>query len=246
MDCLFQLKDRRTQPSVESVILNRWFVFIRANKAHAQTGKEALDVNQTKIGKFIASCRKERGMTQAGLAEMLGVSDRAVSKWETGRSMPDSSIMLELCGHLGIDANELLSGERIRMEKRDERVQENLLQLKKREEEANGRLLRLEVVFGTIGAVAYVVFVLAAIFCAQDWLWRTVFIASALAFFAVGMCFAIKIEREAGYYRCSNCGHVYVPVRRQHWTARHRRRNRLMVCPSCGEKCWAEKVVSKD
>ena len=54
-------------------------------------------MDQIKIGKFIASCRKEQGMTQAVLAEKLGISDRAVSKWETGKSMPDSGIMLELC-----------------------------------------------------------------------------------------------------------------------------------------------------
>lgn len=54
-------------------------------------------MDQIKIGKFIASCRKEQGMTQAVLAEQLGISDRAVSKWETGKSIPDSGIMLELC-----------------------------------------------------------------------------------------------------------------------------------------------------
>ena len=66
-------------------------------------------MDQIKIGKFIASCRKEEGMTQAELAEKLGISDRAVSKWETGKSMPDSGIMLELCGFLKINVNELLS-----------------------------------------------------------------------------------------------------------------------------------------
>ena len=57
-------------------------------------------MDQIKIGKFIAACRKEEGMTQAELAEKLGISDRAVSKWENGKSMPDSGIMLELCGFL--------------------------------------------------------------------------------------------------------------------------------------------------
>ena len=54
-------------------------------------------MNQIETGKFIAACRKEKGMTQAQLAEKLNITDRAVSKWETGKSMPDSSIMLELC-----------------------------------------------------------------------------------------------------------------------------------------------------
>ena len=66
-------------------------------------------MDQMKIGKFIASCRKEQGVTQAVLAEKLGISDRAISKWETGKSMPDSGIMLDLCELLKITVNELLS-----------------------------------------------------------------------------------------------------------------------------------------
>ena len=66
-------------------------------------------MDQMKIGKFIASCRKEQGVTQAVLAEKLGISDRAISKWETGKSMPASGIMLDLCELLKITVNELLS-----------------------------------------------------------------------------------------------------------------------------------------
>lgn len=72
-------------------------------------------MNQTEIGIFIARCRKEQKLTQAQLAEKLNITDRAVSKWETGKSMPDSSIMLDLCAILGITVNELLSGEKIEM-----------------------------------------------------------------------------------------------------------------------------------
>ena len=70
-------------------------------------------MDQIKIGKFIASCRKEQGMTQAVLAEKLGISDRAISKWETGKSMPDSGIMLDLCELLKINVNELLAQDGI-------------------------------------------------------------------------------------------------------------------------------------
>ena len=64
-------------------------------------------MNQIDTGKFIAGCRKEKGLTQAQLAEKLNITDRAVSKWETGKCMPDSSIMLELCNILGVTVNEL-------------------------------------------------------------------------------------------------------------------------------------------
>ena len=91
-------------------------------------------MNQTEIGKFIANCRKEKKLTQAQLAEKLNITDRAVSKWETGKSMPDSSIMLELCEILGITVNELLSGEEIDMESFEEKADENLIALKRKDE----------------------------------------------------------------------------------------------------------------
>ena len=92
-------------------------------------------MDQIKVGKFIAACRKEQGMTQANLAEKLGISDRAVSKWETGKSMPDSGIMLELCELLKINVNELLSGERIMAESYDKRAEENLLEMRRQVED---------------------------------------------------------------------------------------------------------------
>ena len=67
-------------------------------------------MDQERIGKFIASCRKEQNLTQANLAEKLGITDRAVSKWETGRSLPDASIMPELCAILDININEFSQG----------------------------------------------------------------------------------------------------------------------------------------
>ena len=80
-------------------------------------------MDQEKIGAFIAQCRKEAGYTQAALGEKLGITDRAVSKWETGKSMPDPSLMLELCGLLHINVNELLTGARMDMEQYQEQAE---------------------------------------------------------------------------------------------------------------------------
>lgn len=96
--------------------------------------KGGTNVNQIKIGKFIASCRKEQGMTQVNLAEKLGITDRAVSKWENWKSMPDSGIMLELCELLKINVNELLLGEKIDVDNYEERTEENLQQILNRVE----------------------------------------------------------------------------------------------------------------
>ena len=90
-------------------------------------------MEQSKVGKFIAECRKKKNMTQAELAEKLNITDRAISKWETGKGMPDSSIMLELCNELDISVNELLSGEVIKMETYNQKAEENLLEMKKQQ-----------------------------------------------------------------------------------------------------------------
>ena len=91
-------------------------------------------MDHEKIGRFIAACRKEQGLTQADLAEKLGITDRAVSKWETGRSLPDASIMLELCDLLEININELFTGERIGMDQYQKMAEQHLLEMRKQEE----------------------------------------------------------------------------------------------------------------
>ena len=70
-------------------------------------------MDQEKIGRFIAQLRKERGMTQEQLGERLGVSQRTVSRWETGRNMPDISMLTLLCAQLDVSVAELLAGQRI-------------------------------------------------------------------------------------------------------------------------------------
>jgi len=84
-------------------------------------------MDQEKIGKFIAEIRKEKNLTQEQLAEKLGVTDRAISKWENGRGMPDLSLMKPLCNELGITINDLLSGERIGKKDYQEKFEENVL-----------------------------------------------------------------------------------------------------------------------
>lgn len=88
-----------------------------------------------KIGKFIAEMRKKQGFTQKELADILGVSDKTVSKWETGRSMPDNTILLKLCQSLAISVNELLSGEALPEEHYKGKAEKNMVFLMKEQEE---------------------------------------------------------------------------------------------------------------
>ena len=203
-------------------------------------------MDQIKVGKFIASCRKEQGMTQAVLAEKLGISDRAVSKWETGKSLPDSGIMLELCEILKINVNELLSGERIMAEAYDKRAEENLLAMRRELEEKNRQMLRMEylIAFPVIITGLGMVFI-AAFIEMPTWL-RIVLIAFALVMILIVCFIAVGIEQKAGYYECQNCHNRYVPTYWQVNLAMHTGRTRYMKCPACGKRSWQKKVLTKE
>ena len=199
-----------------------------------------------KIGKFIASCRKEEGMTQSVLAEKLGISDRAISKWETGKSMPDSGIMLELCEILKINVNELLSGERIMAESYDKRAEENLLEMRRQVEEKNRQMLRTEYWIAFPAVIAGLVMVFVASFVEMPVWLRIALIAFALVMILAVAFIAVGIEQKAGYYECQKCHYRHVPTYWQTNLAMHMGRTRYMKCPKCGARSWQKKVLSSE
>lgn len=125
-------------------------------------------MDQEKTGKFISSLRKERGLTQAVLAEKLGITDRAVSKWETGKCLPDAAIMVELCEILGISVNELLTGEKIAMDDYKEIAEKNLAEGVRMENEKNKLLTKAEEFIGWLGvAVSFIMIVCGVLFASE-------------------------------------------------------------------------------
>ena len=84
-------------------------------------------MDQEKIGKFIAECRKNKKLTQAELAGKLGVTEKSISNWENGRNMPDSSLFKPLCDELEISINELISGEKINDKEYFNKSEENII-----------------------------------------------------------------------------------------------------------------------
>ncbi|MBQ9797150.1 MAG: helix-turn-helix transcriptional regulator [Clostridia bacterium] len=203
-------------------------------------------MDQVKIGKFIAACRKQEGLTQVQLAEKLNITDRAVSKWETGKAMPDTSIMLELCDVLKINVTDLLCGEVVTMENNNKQLENNLLELAKQKEQADKRLLSLEIVVGVFCiAVLLGLTMVASFIQAEEWV-RIVLILIGLVPFLILLPFLIKIEQTAGYYECAKCKHKYVPEYKNVFWSMHMGRTRYMKCPHCNQKSWQKKVVSKD
>ena len=117
-------------------------------------------MNQEKIGKFIAECRKEKNLTQVQLAEKLNMSYKSISKWETGRGMPDSSIMLELCNYLGISVNELLSGEHLKEQEYQEKANENIISIAKESDKNRKIKNRIIVVIVAIFLCLLLIFII--------------------------------------------------------------------------------------
>lgn len=204
-------------------------------------------MDQIKIGKFIAERRKLNAMTQMQLAEKMGVSDRAVSKWERGKSMPDSSIMLELCAALGISVNDLLCGEVVTMENYNEKLEQQMLEMVKQKETSDKMLLRLEWVIGILSVLILLIPVIIGSYLNfESEKVRLAIVLSGFIPALVGIFFAVRIEQIAGYYECRCCGHRYVPTYKAVNLAMHMGRTRYMKCPQCGERSWQRKVIKKE
>lgn len=203
-------------------------------------------MNQIKIGKFITERRKNVNLTQMQLAEKLNITDRAVSKWETGRAMPDSSIMLELCDVLQITVNDLLSGEVVSMDNYNKELENKLLEMVKEKEAADKRLLSLEIIIGVVCIVIILALTAVASMLQMVEGLRILLIMIAVVPFLVTVPFLLKIEQTAGYYECAKCGHRYVPTYNSVLWAMHMGRTRYMRCPECDQKSWQKKVLSKD
>ena len=202
-------------------------------------------MDQIKIGKFIAACRKKAGLTQQQLADKFGITDKAVSKWERGIALPDSSIMLELCGTLGITVNDLLSGEVVTMDNYNKNLENNLLEMVKQKEEADKRLLALEVFIGITATVVLFALIFIAAFVEMEVWLKVSLIVLGFILFLAGCFYAVRIEQVAGYYACRECGHRYVPTYKAVNLAMHMGRTRFMRCPKCGKKSWQKKVLTK-
>ena len=203
-------------------------------------------MDQVKIGKFIAECRKKNNLTQMQLAEKLNITDRAVSKWENGRAMPDSGIMLDLCNELKISVNELLSGEMIEMKEYDKSVEKNLLDMVKQKEENDKRLLRMEILMGILSILPLLIStVIVLIVPMEEWLGGVIAGTSVIPLL-IATPFALKIEQTAGYYECRKCHHRYVPTYKSVFSAMHISRTRYMKCPECNKWSWNKKVISKE
>ncbi len=202
-------------------------------------------MDQSKIGKFIAECRKDKELTQMQLAEKLGITDKAISKWERGIAMPDTAIMLELCEILGISVNELLSGERLNMENNSQKNEQLLLEMAKEIEKKNKTIWSSMWVLMLINMVWFLGGLCVATLLIPEGVWQLVTTLGVTLVFIVPCFYALKLEVSVGVYRCKECGHEIVPTYKQALNAMHKGTTRYLMCPNCNKRTWCKKVIKK-
>ena len=201
-------------------------------------------MNLVKIGKFIAERRKLKGLTQSQLAEKLNITDRAVSKWETGKSMPDSSVMLDLCNELEISVNDLLSGEKINMENNNKNEQ-LLLDLAKEVEEKNKIIWSSMWAIMIVSMISLIGGIFLAAFLIPEGIWQLIAVLGVTVLFLIPCFYALKLEVSVGAYKCKNCGCEIVPTYTQALNAMHMGTTRYLNCPKCNKRTWCKKVLKK-
>ena len=202
-------------------------------------------MNQEKIGAFIARRRKEKKLTQAKLASYLGITDRAVSKWERGKGLPDPVYMLELCRLLDISVNELLTGEFIEETKYQQKAEDNLLIMAKQEVKQTKKMFFYENEIGIGSTIIFAILIFMSVYFVENGGIKILLFIFAFLFLITGVSIALKIETEEGYYECQKCHHKYIPSYRQVYFAMHIGRTRYMKCPHCQKRSWQKKIYSK-
>ena len=177
------------------------------------------------------------------LADKLGITDKAISKWERGIAMPDTSLMLELCNILGISVNELLSGEKIIMENNNQKNEQLLLDMAKELERKNKTIWNAMWAIMTVSIIAMFAGLSIAAYLIPEGVWQLVTIIGICIVFLIPCFYALKLEISVGVYKCKKCGCEIVPTYTQALNAMHNGTTRYLMCPKCNKRTWCKKVL---
>ena len=199
-------------------------------------------MDQAKTGRFIAARRKELGLTQRQLAEALSISDKTVSKWECGGGLPEVSLMLPLCGALGISVNELLAGRRVEDTEYKEQAEANMMDLVRQNQENKKRMV-LSIICGSVTVVAVVALTIIASYLPLPVAARGAVLALALITAVAGIGGAAVLDVDAGWYQCPACGALFVPTMAEYVKGYHTLTRRKLTCPECGRRGMCRRRV---
>ena len=175
----------------------------------------------------------------------MNVTDRAVSKWETGNAMPDSNIMLKLCSILGMDVNELLCGEMIDMEKKDEQLNDLIFQMATNEERYHKRLKYSSYLIIAISLIALISIITVISLLIPECGFQYFLIVVSVILFIIPCLIALKFKVETGYYECKNCQNMFVPNYKGIAVLMQTPTKKLLKCTKCGKWTWCKKLSKK-
>jgi transcriptional regulator with XRE-family HTH domain/predicted RNA-binding Zn-ribbon protein involved in translation (DUF1610 family) len=204
--------------------------------------EESMD--QIKIGRFIAEERKCKSYTQRQLADILGISDKTISKWECGNGFPEVSLLLPLCETLEISVNELLAGERVSDDEYRKKAEENMVNLVKEAQESKKKIMLSAMMAGLVVVAAVPLFVISRAITMETWM-RFLLICIGIFVIVVGIIIACILDREAGAFECPDCHERFVPDMRAYIMGPHTLTKRKLHCPKCGSTKYCKHVLTK-
>ena len=200
-------------------------------------------MDQKKIGSFVTALRKEKGLTQKELAERLFISDKTVSKWETGKGIPDVSLIIPLCELLGITANELLSGERLEDTRYRQRAEEHIIALIKEKQESKRNIL-LSCIAAVISILPSTALILLSGLLEMTIALRVSLIVIAILTMASGIFIAAVLDMKSGTFECRHCKTRFVPTAGAYIAGPHSLTTRYLKCPACGKKSYCKRRLT--
>lgn len=198
-----------------------------------------------KIGYFIRECRKNKNLTQKQLADKLYVEPKTISKWETGKGLPDVSIMKNLCNELGISLSELFIGDYIKEESNDLLIEKLIIDELKKEKIQNKKKLIGEILIGCafIGSVITLI-LLVGIVSIATYL-KIILIVLSFIFIFVGLFGLVLLDVNIGYFECAECHERFIPSIKDYVLGMHTLKKRKLKCPICGKKTWCLKRMTR-
>ena len=198
-----------------------------------------------KIGYFIRECRKNKNLTQKQLADKLYVEPKTVSKWETGKGLPDVSIMKNLCSELGISLSELFIGEHIKKEVNELMPQKMLLNEFEKERIRNKKNLIGEILIGCAFIAVVITLILFVGFVPIAAYLKIILISLAFIFIVVGIIGLVILDANIGYFECAECHERFIPSIKDYTLGLHTLKKRKLTCPKCGKKTWCLKRMTR-
>lgn len=220
------------------------FVGVFCGKIMLYLSHKEVIMDQIKTGRFIKACRKEKNLTQRELAEKLNISEKTVSKWETGNGLPEVNLMLPLCELLQISVNELLSGERLDEKRYIERAEQNFISLMDEKAQAKKKIILAILVVVVTFAAGFTLIILPDMIETEIWL-KIVLSVLGATVILMGIAIACVLEKDAGVYECKHCKERFVPTMTEYLLAPHLLTSRRLKCPKCGKRSYCKKRLGR-